>query len=135
MECAVNFSRNPPMIYSCECRRFFELSNYFIKELPKNKAIMTLLGAGEIQNQKMGPSPRILFSNTPDPKRNFESPEKYPGYSTPSTYQSSLAFSSPNSVTLKCARPQCNRDRYYLNGEVWDFCCINCSQLASLNKL
>lgn len=129
MECILRYTAPVPVVYKCPvCWRAFSVSNHFVKDLPKNKAILMVLQGPRLESPKHGPSPRILPFSTPEAKRNYASPEKLAGYLTPSThgYSTPLHFSTPNSVKVKCAREGCNNDRYYMNGEIWEYCCINC---------
>ena len=132
MQCLVSLINPLPKVLKCSvCWRSFEINNYFIKELPKNKALLIILRSLNQPNNHNGPSPKVLFSNTPEPKKIYESPDKIRGYSTPSIgrdYFQGLQFTSPNSVAIKCARPGCNNDRYYINGNVWEYCCLNCEK-------
>ena len=126
IECLISTNQSINKIYKCgECWRSFEVTNYFLKELPKNKAVLMLIGPNS-GSYKSGPAPRILFS-TPE-NRKISSPEKNYNYFTPTTYPSSFYLTSPNSVSIKCARRGCTNDRYYANGEVWEYCCINCRE-------
>ena len=134
MQCMLRYTYPQPDIYKCSvCWRSYQVTNYFIKELPKNKAILSLINSPVISQQRYGPSPKVLAFSTPEPKRVYDSPDKINRFSTPSTYpySGSLQLSSPNSVRMKCARDGCNNDRYFLNGEIWEYCCINCKTQAS----
>ena len=127
MKCVLFLSTQSQNFLKCSvCSLIYEVTNIFIKELPKNKALISLISSANLPTSKSGPNPRILFANTPEPKRISASPDKNYGYFTPSTYHSPLPFSSPNSVAIKCARLGCKNDRFFLNGEVWNYCSINC---------
>lgn len=132
MRCVLFISGQSQNFLKCpECSLIYEITNFFIKELPKNKAILAIISSTDSIEVKNGPMPKVLFANTPEPKRITTSPSKNFGYFTPSIYHSPLPFSSPNSVAIKCAREGCNNDRYFVNGEVWEYCCLNCRDMAN----
>ena len=133
MSCLLQAKSQSLSLYKCPaCSFIFEINNKFISELPKNKAILSIVSSSFPEYPNAGPQPKILFANTPEPKRIRASPDsKALAYHTPSSISTQLVFSSPNSVNLKCSRPGCNKDRYYYNGEVWDYCCMNCQKLGN----
>jgi hypothetical protein len=130
MRCMLSYSHPSPSIYKCTiCPQCYEVSNYFIKDLPKNKALLHIVNSPSSQPKKSGPSPKVLFSSTPEIKRTYESPEKINGFMTPSTNTSNIVFTSPHSVSLRCNRTGCYKDRYYDSTGVWDYCSINCRDI------
>jgi hypothetical protein len=135
MSCLLKIRGQSYNLHKCtNCSFIFEVSNKFISELPKNKAILSLVSSNG-SYQRNGPLPKVLFANTPEPKRITSSPVQKPFvYYTPSSYQHPVTMSSPNSVAIKCSRPGCNKDRYFYNGEVWDYCCLNCKEMDRVKE-
>ncbi|CAG9335844.1 unnamed protein product [Blepharisma stoltei] len=90
-----------------------------------------------------GPSSRVLkYEETPGSSENihylswqgYRSPystehtQKINPFRTPSTTAPStpIKMTSPNSISLKCKRLGCTNDRYYMDGQVFEYCSINC---------
>ncbi|OMJ90561.1 hypothetical protein SteCoe_7057 [Stentor coeruleus] len=137
MMCILQYSHQTKR-YQCQiCWRSYELNNIFIKDLPKNNALLSLIGREQPLMAKQGPSPKVLFS-TPENKRTYSPSFNSVHYYTPSTEPSSnfMAFymTSPNSASIKCMRPGCFNDRYVLDGKILDYCCQNCHDLSLYPK-
>jgi len=117
------------------CKDSQELNFSIIKDLPKNKAILDLLSRTTYTGPLTPPAPREVspgpnYAFTPGPSAKLlgfdESPNSKP-LATP------FRLSSPHSVDVKCKRPGCNNDRYYLNGSVYEYCSINCYNMDHPN--
>jgi hypothetical protein len=142
LQCLFSISSSSPNPvnnpYQCPvCWHGYNITNIFIKELPKNKALLSFLPENTLLSPRSSPSSRVLFPATPEAKRVFDSPEKRYGSFTPSTYSGQtysnpVILTSPTSVSMKCSRPGCYNDRYFLDGQVWDYCCINCKNGARM---
>ncbi|OMJ86137.1 hypothetical protein SteCoe_12412 [Stentor coeruleus] len=129
MICILRYSNQSKRYQCLICWRAYELNNIFIKDLPKNNALLSLIGREQAMVINQRPQPKALFS-TPENKRLFNPSFNSVHYYTPSTEPSldfkSIYMTSPNSASLKCMRFGCSNDRYVLDGKLLDYCCQDC---------